>query len=66
MYYLKYSIPKEIPVAFHNRSNNDYCFIIKELAKEFEEKCNCLRANIEKYNTFSILIIKKVKRIDKN
>ena len=30
---LKYSIPKEIPVLFHNVSNNDYYLIIKELAE---------------------------------
>ena len=28
---LKYSIPKEITITFHNRSNYDYDFIIKEL-----------------------------------
>ena len=33
---LKYSIPKKIPVAFHNGSNYDYHFIIKELAEEFK------------------------------
>ena len=32
---LKYSIPKQITVIFHNESNYDYCFIIKELAEEF-------------------------------
>ena len=29
-------MPNEIPAAFHNGSNYDYHFIIKELAKEFE------------------------------
>ena len=33
---LIYSIPKEIPVVFHNGSNYNYHFIIKELAKEFK------------------------------
>ena len=33
---LKLSVPKEIPIVFHNESNYDYHFIIKELAKEFE------------------------------
>ena len=28
---LEYSIPNENPTAFHNRSNYDYHFIIKEL-----------------------------------
>ena len=30
---LKYKIPKEIPVVFHNGSTYDYHFIIKELVK---------------------------------
>ena len=33
---LRYKVPKEIPVVFHNGSTYDYHFIIKELAKEFE------------------------------
>ena len=35
---LKYSVPKEIPIAFQNKSNYDYHFIIKELAEEFEKQ----------------------------
>ena len=31
-------MPNEIPVVFHNCSNYDYDFIIKELASEFEGK----------------------------
>ena len=30
---LRYQIPKEIPVVFHNGSTYDYHFIIKELAE---------------------------------
>ena len=33
---LRYNIPKEIPVVFHNGSTYDYHFIIKELAEEFK------------------------------
>ena len=33
---LKYSVPKIIPIAFNNKSNYDYHFIIKELAEEFK------------------------------
>ena len=33
---LRYKIPKEIPIIFHNGSTFDYHFIIKELVKEFE------------------------------
>ena len=44
---LKYSIPKEIPIVFHNGSYYDYHFIVKELAEKFEGKFNCLAENIE-------------------
>ena len=30
---LRYKIPKEIPIVFHNGSTYDYHFIIKELVK---------------------------------
>ena len=36
IYNLKYSIPKKLSIAFHNGSNYDYHFIIKELAEEFK------------------------------
>ena len=32
---LKYSVPKNISIVFHNGSNYDYHFIIKELAEKF-------------------------------
>ena len=35
---LRYKVPKEIPVVFHNGSIYDYHFIIKELVKNFEGK----------------------------
>ena len=38
----------EIPVFFHNGSNYDYHFIIKELVKEFEGE-----KNTDKYKIFS-------------
>ena len=34
---LKFNLPNEIPVFFHNGSNYDYRFTIKELANEFDE-----------------------------
>ena len=40
-------MPSEIPVVFHNGSNYDYHFIIKELANEFEEQFECLGENKE-------------------
>ena len=59
---LKYRIPKEIPVVFQNRSNNDYHFIIKELAEEFEKQYTCLGENTEKQITFSLQELIKMKK----
>ena len=33
IYNLKYSVPKTLAIAFHNASNYDYHFMIKELEK---------------------------------
>ena len=49
---LRYKTTKEIPEDFHNRSNYDYHFIIKELAEEFERQFECLGENKEKYVAF--------------
>ena len=50
---LRYKIPKNIPVIFHNGSTYDYHFIIKELASEFEENFECLGGKHRKiYNFF--------------
>ena len=57
---LRYKIPKEIPIVFHNGSTYDYHFIIKELVKEFEENFECLGENTEKYITFSVPLKKKI------
>ena len=57
---LRYIIPKEIPIVFHNGSTYDYHFIIKELVKEFEGNFECLGENTEKYITFSAPIKKKI------
>ena len=37
---LRYKVPKEIPIVFHNGSIYDYLFIIKELMKEFNGNLN--------------------------
>ena len=63
---LKYSVPKKIPIVFHNGSNYDYHFIIKELAKEFKKQLTCFGENTEKNITFTVPIEKRVTRIDKN
>ena len=56
---LRYKIPKEIPVVFHNGSTYDYHFIIKGLEEEFEGEFECLGANTEKCITFSVPIKKE-------
>ena len=61
----KYSIPKQITVDFKNRSNFDYHFIIKGLAKEFIGQFNCIVENTEKRKTL-LVPITRLKVIDKN
>ena len=61
---IRYKIPKEIPIVFHNGSTYDYHFIIKELMKEFEGNFECLGENTEKYITFSVPIKKKIENKD--
>ena len=53
-------------MVFHNRSNYAYHFIIKELTKQFEGKFDFLEGNTEIYKTFSVSIIKEVKRFGRN
>ena len=62
---LRYRIPKEIPIVFHNGSRYDYHFIIKELAKEFDGNFECLGENTEKYITFAAPIKKEIKNKNK-
>ena len=57
---LRYKVPKEIPIVFHNGSTYHYHFIIKELVKEFKGNFECLGENTEKYITFSVPIKKKI------
>ena len=56
---LRYKIPKEILVVFHNGSTCDYHFIIKWLAKEFKGNFECLGENMEKHIAFSVPIKKE-------
>ena len=64
---LEYSVPKKAPLVFHNGSNYNYHFIIKELQEEFKKQFNCcLGENTEKYITFTVPIEIEVTRIDKN
>ena len=51
---LRYRIPHEIPVKFHNGLSYDYHLIIKEMANSFRgEDFECLAGNTEKYISFS-------------
>ena len=61
---LRYKVPKEIPIVFHNGSTYDYHFIIKELVKESEGNFECLGKNTEKYITFLVPIKKKIENKD--
>ena len=56
---------KTFLIVFHNGSNYDYYFIIKELAEEFLKKINLLGEITEKYITFTVPIKKEVTKIDK-
>ena len=62
---LKCSVPKNICIVFHNGSNYDYHFIIKQLVEEFKTQFTCLGKKTEKYITFTASIEKEVTRTDK-
>ena len=51
---LKYSVPKNMTIVFHNGSNYDYHIIIKESAEYFKKQFTCLEENTEKYMTFPL------------
>ena len=61
---LRYKVPKEIPIVFHNGSTYDYHFIMKELVKEFNGNFECLGENTEKYITLLVPIKKKIENKD--
>ena len=57
---------KKIPIVFHDESDYDYHFIIKELAEEFKRPFTCLGESTEKCITFTVPVEKEVTRTDKN
>ena len=63
---LKFNVAGEISVVFHNSSNYDFHFIIKELANESEGKFECFGRNTEKHKTFPVPVEKEVINIDKD
>ena len=60
---LNFNVPNEISVVFHNGSNYDYHFIIRDSANNIEGQFECLRENKK---TFPILTEKEVINIDKD
>ena len=58
---LRYKTPNEVHMVFHNGFNDDYHFIIKELAEEFYFQFECLEENTKKYVSFFVPIKKKKK-----
>ena len=62
---LRYKIPKEMPIVFHNGSKYDFHFIIKELVKKLDRNFECLGENKEKYIKFSVPIKKEIKNKNK-
>ena len=53
-------------IVFHNGSDYDYHFAMKELANDFKSKFICLGENTEKYKTFSVPIEKETKKVAKH
>ena len=59
---LKYSVPKNIPTAFHNGSSNNYHFTIKKLTEELKKHFTCLGKTTGKCIIFVVPIEKQVTR----
>ena len=57
---------KKIPIVFHNGSNYDYHFIIKEFEEEFTRQFTFWGENSKKYITFTVPIKKEFMRIIEN
>ena len=53
-------------MLFHNGSNYDYHFIIKQLVEKFEKHYTYFEENTEQYITFTVPLEKEVTKIDKN
>ena len=56
---LKYKVPKDIPLVFHNDSIYDNFLIIKQISKDFNGYFTCTGENTKKYISFSMNMIKK-------
>ena len=58
LFNLKYKVPKDIPVVFHNGSIYDNHLIIKQISKDFNGYFTCIGENTEKYVSFSMNVVK--------
>ena len=58
-------MPEKNPIVFHNESNYDYPFIIREVPQEIKKQFTCLGENTEKYITFTVSIAKKLQELIK-
>ena len=56
---------KKVFLVFHNESNFDYHFIMKELSEEFKGQFSCLGENTEKCISFQLRYKKKLKEFVK-
>ena len=63
---LRFNVPNKIPIVFHDGSNYNCHFIIKELANKSEGQSECLGENTEKYKTVFAPIEKEVTKVDKD
>ena len=63
---LKFNVPNEIPLVFHNDSNYDYHFIIKKLWNVFQGKIECHGENFEKLKVFFVPVKGEVIKADKD
>ena len=58
---LRFNVPKEIPVVFHNGSSYDYHFIIKVLANKFVGQFKYLGENTTKIKIIETILMKNSK-----
>ena len=63
---LRYKVPKEIPIVFHNRSTYDYHFIIKKLAEEFKGEFEYLGENTKNILLFKCRLKEKMIMVKKS
>ena len=62
---LKFKVPNEIPVVFHNGWKYDYHLIIKKLVNEFKCQFESIGENNEIYKSSSFPIKNEIRKFDK-